>query len=130
MAAWHAEAEVYHRGLIAAVTARAARQVELDQEATLLPVTSAEIDKLIERDFGLPSGSSDRSEGHRRFQEAQARRSALAGIRSKIQDDQGRRSLEYHARQADHDAALARKYQYAASRPWLSVEPESPKPGP
>jgi hypothetical protein len=29
---------------------------------------------------------------------------------------------------ADHHASLARKYERAASRPWLSIEPDPPEP--
>jgi hypothetical protein len=127
-ATWHAEAEAYHRRLSATATARAARQVETDQEPTPSPALNAELDKVIEQEFGLPADRSIRSEGNDRFREARARQYALADRRRKILDDYSRKQSKYHAKQADYHAVLARKYRDAASRPWLAVELDPPAP--
>jgi hypothetical protein len=92
------------------------------------PAPSAELDEVIEQEFGLPADRSIRSEGDDRFREAQARQYALADRRRKLVDEYSRKQSKYHAKQADYHAALARRYMDAASRPWLAVEPDPPEP--
>jgi hypothetical protein len=123
-ATWHAEAEAYHRRLSTTPPTRADLEVEADQD----PTPSAELDKAIEPVFDLSSERSDQAEGHERFREAQARQYALADTRRQLVDDYRRKQLKYHASQADYHAGLARKYKNAASRPWLTVEPDPPPP--
>jgi hypothetical protein len=129
-ATWHAEAEAYHRRLSVRPPTRTDRRVEADQEPTPSPAPSAELDRAIEQEFGLPPVGSNRSEGDDRFREARARQYALAGQIRKLVDDHRRKQSKYHAKQADYHAALARKYMDAASRPWLAVEPDPPLPEP
>jgi hypothetical protein len=135
-ATWHAEAEAYHRRLSVRPPTRTDLRVEADQEPTPSPPPSAELDQVIEQEFGLPAERSirseehDRSEGHDRFREAQARQSALADRISKLVDAHRRKQSEYHAKQAEYHAALARRYRDAVSRPWLEIGPDPPLPEP
>ena len=46
----------------------------------------------------------------------------------KIVADHARRQAEFHQRRATYHAALTRKYEAAADRPWLSVPPDPPQP--
>jgi hypothetical protein len=124
-ATWHAEAETYHRRLSRRPRTRTDRRVEADQE----PAPGAELDKAIEFvEFGLSPERSNRSEAHDRFREAQARQYALARKIRKLADEYDINMLMYCAKQTDYHAALAKKYRDAASRPWLAVEPDPPKP--
>jgi hypothetical protein len=127
-AAWHAEEEAYRRRLSLSQLTRTDIRGEADQEPTLLPTPSAEPDKPIEQVFQLPPGRSDRSEGHDRFKAAQARRDASADQMRKLADDVRREQSKHHATRANYHAMLARKYQAAASHPWLPVEPDPPPP--
>jgi hypothetical protein len=127
-ATWHAGEEAYHRRLSLSQLSQTDLRGEADQEPTPSPTPSAEPDKAIELVFQLPPERSDRSEGHDRFRAAQARQYALADRTRKLADDFRREQSKYHATQADYHAMLARKYQAAASHPWLPVEPDPPPP--
>jgi hypothetical protein len=125
---WHAREEARYRRLLAGATTRAARPEEADP-ATMPPrETSAELDSVIEREFGLPAERRIEIDGHDRFKEAQARAYARAAIRRKLLDDSHQRRLESLQRQADYHVELVRKYWAAAFRPWLSVDPDPPEP--
>ncbi len=128
LAASHAEEEAYCRRLSLSQLTHTDIPGEADQEPTLLPTPSAEHDNPIEQVFELPSERSDRSEGHDRFRAAQARRGASADRMRKLADNLRRKQSKHHAAQADYHAVLARKYQAAASHPWLPVEPDPPPP--
>jgi hypothetical protein len=127
-AAWHAEQEAYCRRLSLSQLTHTDIRGEADQEPRPSPTSSAEPDKAIELVFQLPPERSDRSEGHDRFRAAQARQYALADRTRKLADDFRREQSKYHAAQADYHAMLARKYQAAASHPWLPVEADPPPP--
>jgi len=47
-------------------------------------------------------------------------------LRTRTWQDQG--DLPYFQRWIEWDAAMARKYRRAASRPWWIVEPDAPQP--
>ena len=127
-ATWHAGAEAYHRRLSVKPSTRTDLRVEADQEATTSPAPSAELDRVIEQEFGLPPERSNRPEGDDRFREAQARHYALADKMRKLVDGFRGKQSKYHAKQADYHASLARKYERAARYPWLSVAPDPPEP--
>jgi hypothetical protein len=129
-ATWHAEEAVYHRRFSTMLPTRTDRRVEADQKPTPSQAPSAELEKAIEQEFGLPPERSKRSEGDDRFREAQVRQYALADKVRKVADDSRRKQSKYHAKQADYHAALARRYRDAASRPWVAVEPDPPLPKP
>jgi hypothetical protein len=135
-AAWHAEAEAYHRRLSVRPPTRTDRRIEADQEPAPSPAPIVEVAEVIEQEFGLPPERSKRAERHEqsdgqdRFKEAEARQYALSDKRSKLEDAYRRQQSENHARQAEYHAALARKYRGAASRLWLEIEPDPPQPKP
>jgi hypothetical protein len=124
-ATWHAGAEAYYLRLTANL---AARKGWSDQEAEPPPETSTEVDQVIERWFGLPSGKPEPSDQDDRFAEAQARVQSTAVRRRKILADYQRKETESHRKLAEYHAGLRRKYMAAASRPWLTVEPDPPPP--
>jgi hypothetical protein len=127
-AAWHAAAEANYRRLIASAANLATRKERADGETETPPETSTEVDRAIERWFGLPEGTPEPSEEDDRFKEAEARVRSLAVRRRNILADYYRRETESHRKLADYHAGLRRKYLAAASRPWLTVEPDPPPP--
>jgi hypothetical protein len=127
-AKWHAKAEADYRRQITRSTARGALPERADQGPTGVPGTSAVLDSVIEREFGLPAARSIPVNGDDRFRAAQARSSALEASRRKLIDELGRKQTVYGRKLADYHAGLARKYLAAAARPWLSVAPDPPVP--
>jgi hypothetical protein len=109
-ARWHAGAEADYRRLIAAITGRPARRRRADQVPTSPALTAAELDRAFRRQFALP-----------------AERSVVADM-LKARAEYSPSRLPLHRRRADYHAELARKYTWAASRPWLPVEPDPPVP--
>jgi hypothetical protein len=87
-----------------------------------------EIRETIAQWFDKPGDRTVRTELDERFQQAQSRVVATADIRERIIAANLRKQAEYNQRQAVYHATLARKYAAAASRPWLAVAPDPPKP--
>jgi len=63
-----------------------------------------------------------------RFQEARARADALADRIRALHDKRREEQVAQWQRQADHHAALGRKYSSAAARPWRAVERDPREP--
>jgi hypothetical protein len=88
-----------------------------------------EVAGAIDRVSGLAAGGSDEHLGHVSYREDQeARERAIAPARRRILVENQRKEGERLRKQSDYHAALARKYRYAASRPWITIEPDPPEP--
>ena len=88
-----------------------------------------EVAEAIDRVSGQAAGGSDeqmRNVSYREDQEARER--AIAPARRRLLVESRRREGERLRKQSDYHAALARKYRYAASRPWITIEPDPPEP--
>jgi hypothetical protein len=93
------------------------------------PKTSNELAWAIDRVLGLPIEGWGSSEADNRLREdREAMEHAMLASRRRIQVEFRRRESELLRKRVNYHAALARKYQGAASRPWLAIAPDPPEP--
>lgn len=121
----HVEAEIYYRRLVSQSGSSVLQAQKVVGESMPLDEGSTAIDTTGERWSSLSESDSSQQErhAHDRFKEAQARSRATMDTANKLTAEYRARQLELHRRMVEYHAALARKYAWAAARPWLSVAP-------
>jgi hypothetical protein len=123
-AAWHSTMEADALRSLARVAGLFARP-----EPVPAPKTDDELAWAIDRVLGLPiRGWGPSEEDHGLREEQEAKEHAMAASRSRVVAEFRRRESVRLRKQVDYHAVLARKYQGAASRPWLAVPPDPPEP--
>jgi hypothetical protein len=134
-AAGHVAEAAYYRRLVASSQPSVLHDKMVAREwaamESMSPARSdTEFNRTLELAFGLPEFHSTQADedDHVRFREAQARAGPMAERGRILRANHLQRELEYHQRRAEYHAAVGRKYRAAASRPWLRIAPDPPKP--
>jgi hypothetical protein len=127
-ATWHAAQETYYRRLVAdSAKVPVSRRIPAPPQEPPPQTITAPV-RTIERWFGLPESHSTPAEGDDRFKAAQARSGELSARGEMLWAKYVQRQAEYNQRKLEYHTALRRKYIAAAGRPWLTIDPDPPKP--